>query len=381
MKVIAYVDESGDPSFNFQKKGVTKYFVVTCILIEPANIDGFISGANKIRTDYFSGSEIKSSSVSDHFRRKEILSSINNLDFKSYSIAIDKREVDKNSGLVYKKPFIKYINGLLYRKLFRSYSSVEVFCDQHGYPEFQKSFKIYLLKHHNPDLFSETKIYSVDSKEYVGVQIADFIAGSIRSSLDKKTRDLIPIIRANSAGIEIWPPRKGYISIEDVKGNDDDEVIEQYCLAQVKLFLEENINTKDEDKLLQLAVLEYLLSKYYDETDYKFTYTKGIMKAVRYNSNDKSDYYFRTKIIGGLRDAGVIIASSSKGLKIPTSVKDLSGFVDESFKKILPMIHRLGVARNQIKLATMGKLDIMAEKDIERKMLDFMEMNNICSSQ
>ncbi len=377
MKVISYIDESGDSSLKLDNNGVTRYFVVTAILLEQEQLDGFRNGVASIRAKHFSGSELKSSGIKHIQRRTDVLASINELEFKAYSIAVDKSEIYKNSGLIYKKPFLKYINGLLYRKLFKAHPDLIVYCDQHGYPEFQLSFKKYLETQHRPDLFSGCTVTSVDSKDYEGIQVADIIAGSLRQCLESKNKDLIELIRKNSIGIEVWPPRKGYISLGHAHSNDYDEVVEQYCLNQVKIFLEHNLGSNDEDKKLQVVVLEYLLSKYYGQNEYKHCFTKSIMKDIGYDDTEKSDYYFRTRIIGGLRDNGVIIASSPRGLKIPTSVKDLGGFVDESFKKIFPMLQRLDHARKQIKLATLDRLDILESKSKERQLLDFMDTNNL----
>lgn len=375
--VVSYIDESGDSSLCLEKNGVTRYFVVTAILIEQTNIDSFKQGVSTLRSKFFSGSELKSSSLGSIKRRTDLIAAINGLDFRAYSIAVDKAEVSKHSGLIYKKPFLKYINGLLYKRLFKAHPDLVVFCDQHGYPEFQQSFKKYIETQHRPNLFSTCSVTPVDSKDHEGVQVADIIAGSIRHCLESKNKELIQLIRSNCIGIEVWPPRKGYISLEQVVSNDFDEVVEQYCMNQVKTFLERNISSNNDDKRLQVSVLEYLLSRYYGDNEYSHCITKSIIKGIDYDTGDKSEYYFRTKIIGGLRDEGVIIASSTKGLKIPTSVKDLGGYVDESFKKILPMMQRLDHARKQIKLATLDKLDILEGKDKERQLIDFMDSCNL----
>jgi hypothetical protein len=71
------------------------------------------------------------------------------------------------------------------------------------------------------------------------------------------------------------------------------------------------------------------------------------------------DEYFRTKVVGSLRDKGILIASGRQGYKIPTSAKDLDNFVNHGKRIILPMLNRIKEARQAIKLATMNELDLL----------------------
>jgi len=81
--------------------------------------------------------------------------------------------------------------------------------------------------------------------------------------------------------------------------------------------------------------------------------------------------YFRSNVIGQLRDKGVIIASSAKGYKIPCCVNDIMDFVDLSHTMIHPMIERVRKTRNQLLLATKKDLDIVKNEKYEylRKLL------------
>lgn len=379
--VISYIDESGGTSLGIDKPGETRHFIVTAVLINPDDKETFDEGITAIQAQHFSGSEIKSSNVGANVsRRLNILQDIVKLNFHSFTLCVDKSEVNKESGLIYKRPFIKYVNGMLYRQLFRSYPTITIFCDQHGSPEFQQSFKRYLEENHRSDLFNQSTVTTVESKSYPGVQIADFIAGSWGKYFETQNDALLNILRGKSIGIDVWPPKRVYLSTAPSTAASFDDIVESYCLNQVKVFIEKNLDSDEEDKKIQVAVLQYLLSRYYVDSDDTYCVTGDIMKSIGYDTEEKSAYYFRTKIIGGLRDEEIIIASSSKGLKIPTSVKDLSGFVDESFKKIMPMLDRLIRARKQIKLTTLSKLDIMEGKEAERSLLDFVERDRLRTS-
>ena len=69
--------------------------------------------------------------------------------------------------------------------------------------------------------------------------------------------------------------------------------------------------------------------------------------------------HFRMKIIGKLRDKGVIIASSSKGYKIPSRQSELYDFINHDASIVIPMLSRLKKCRDLIKLGTLNELDLL----------------------
>lgn len=75
------------------------------------------------------------------------------LDFKLYAVAVEKDALKRDGGFHYKKLFLKFINGLLYKQLFENFPSITVFADEHGGDEFKLSFQKYIEKNHKPDLF------------------------------------------------------------------------------------------------------------------------------------------------------------------------------------------------------------------------------------
>ena len=68
----------------------------------------------------------------------------------------------------------------------------------------------------------------------------------------------------------------------------------------------------------------------------------------------------------------MIIATSSKGYKIPATVADILGYVRLSQSVILPMRDRLINARAQLRLLTNGELDIFEQAEFEalRKLVE-----------
>lgn len=96
--------------------------------------------------------------------------------------------------------------------------------------------------------------------------------------------------------------------------------------------------------------------------------TKQIIQHLQVGREEPlSEHQFRTKIIGQIRDAGVLVVSSSsdtyKSYKLPASLNDLYRFVNHGNSVIMPMLHRIKVFRDKIKLATLNEVDILEKED------------------
>lgn len=75
------------------------------------------------------------------------------------------------------------------------------------------------------------------------------------------------------------------------------------------------------------------------------------------------DQTFRMRIIGKLRDKGVIIASSQRGYKIPSRQAELYDFINHDAKIVIPMLARLKKCRDLVKLGTVNGLDLLAHPE------------------
>ena len=76
-----------------------------------------------------------------------------------------------------------------------------------------------------------------------------------------------------------------------------------------------------------------------------------------------TEQYFRTKVVGKVRDSGVLIASNSsgerKGYMLPSSADDLYKFIKHSNSIIMPMLKRIKRAKDIMSLATYNELDLL----------------------
>ena len=84
-----------------------------------------------------------------------------------------------------------------------------------------------------------------------------------------------------------------------------------------------------------------------------------------------SEWMLRSKVIAKIRDEGVFVASTNKGIKIPYSIYDLRDFVSSVISKVVPYLHRLEICRDFFKRATEGELDIV-DKDEYPQLFDYL---------
>ncbi|MGD8690666.1 MAG: DUF3800 domain-containing protein, partial [Gammaproteobacteria bacterium] len=365
-KMFAFLDEYGNPNLDTKKRGVSKHFVITSILVNALNLDRLTSAVEDVRRRHFQKGEMKSSSVgNNHRRRMKILNDIGKLDFVFYAVAVNKERVYEDSGLRFKKSFLKNINGKIFNKLFLTFSDIHIVADEHGSQEYKDSFRKYIEKNHKPDLFYKSNFELVPSVSNPLVQLADFLVGTIGKIYDgSASQEVIEayrsLIKKKCVGLREWPTKLGSYYTEDVTTDSYSELIYNHALNSAEVFIERNESRMDEDIRLQVAVARYLVfhTRWVDQEAYLATKCIQTHLADVGFGNVKQQR-LRTHIIAKLRDDGVIIASSPKGYKIPNSFEDMRSFVETVNGRVKPLLQRLGKARSNLLLASKGEVDIL----------------------
>ncbi len=115
-----FVDAFRDTSLETEKTGVTSQFIICGVIVDQIAVGSVREQFEAVRARHFQTGEMRSSKIaSNHERRIKVLSDLGSVDgWKFYATAIDKRAVSKTSGLVYKKPFVKFLHGNLFRRFF-----------------------------------------------------------------------------------------------------------------------------------------------------------------------------------------------------------------------------------------------------------------------
>lgn len=378
-ETLAYIDETGNADLETEKQGASNYFIVLAIIVSKSEKDDLAEKAEKLRAKYFQTGEMKSSGVgNDKKRRTKILAAINELDFKFYAVCVDKEKINKDSGLQYKKSFLKNINGKLYNLLFSSFHDVHVISDEHGGEEFKQSFKQYIEKYHKPDMFYKSKFDLVNSKNEILVQLSDFVVGTVNKIYENKSspelnEEYIKLLSTKALDIDEWPTRYQAYFPKDDTSNEYSNLIYTYSLAQAELFINNNERSIEDEIRLQAAVLRHIVfhSRLVSKYEYIST-TKIIDYLFHAGFGSVTTYTLRSKVIAPLRDSDVIITSSNKGYKIPCSFEDMEAFVERVNSIVKPLLSRLGRARKNLQTVSKGELEILKGANYPH-LVDFIE--------
>ncbi|WP_207266721.1 DUF3800 domain-containing protein [Pseudomonas sp. GW101-3H06] len=372
-RTYAFVDESGNSDLDTSKGGSSGFFIVCSILVAEKDLEAAYAQAEALRTRHFQTGEIKSSNLKpkDSDRRARILNELSELPFKLYFTVVDKSRIHKDGGLRIKTSFIKYVNGLLYERLFRAYPDLQMIVDEHGGQEFQESLKSYVSERFVDDLFGDRDAFqTMASKDNVLVQVADFFAGSVAQIYEEKASEEAvlaykKILRSLTLGMLEWPSK--YQSLlpppTDEFGYADYQV-HQEALRQADLFSERAGEHPNEDERLQLSILRFL--RFQSEFVTKdYVPTAEIVGHLKDSGfGDINDQRIRSSGIAKLRDSDVIITSAAKGYKIPQTRADINEFLERASGIVVPLLERVKKAREVYRLSSRGEYDIVTAANL-----------------
>jgi hypothetical protein len=383
-KIYAFVDESGNHDLDTSKSGSSNFFVICSVIVAENELKECYPAAEEIRAKHFQTGEIKSSNIktNDSIRRLRILDQLCQLPLKLYIAVVDKGRLYQDGGFQYKKSFIKYVNGLLYQRLFLNFAHLQVLADEHGSTVFQESLKGYIVSRYANDLFGQSAFETKSSKDDVMIQVADFFAGTIAQIYEgKATAEIVAkyksMLSSLSLGILEWPPQ--YQSLLPPSMSDADFAdyeVHRHALNQADNFIAKVGHTMDEDERLQLCILNFLRfkSEFLGNKDY--ITTTEIEAHLRANGfGDLSEQKIRSSGVAKLRDRNVIIASGAKGYKIPQTRADIADFLSRASSQIVPLLDRIKKARDVYMLASRGEYDILQTADLAdlQRLLDSLD--------
>ncbi|WP_018703768.1 DUF3800 domain-containing protein [Anaeromusa acidaminophila] len=360
----AYVDECGNFGFDFRKDGVSTHYIVCAVIVNNENILEIEKKVNEIRKLNFSNNEMKSSSIGNkHSRRAKILTELLLVDFSLIILIADKQAFYNDSPLTeYKGTFVKFLHQKLYESMYTCYPKLKIVEDEYGSSEFQSEFKKYVCKNRpTPNLFNEYDFDYFDSRKCNIVQIADIIAGStMQHIIDVTAPDVLKIFKGKIIEIINFP--KSFIPYKAGENADTSFDKQIYMLADqcATAYIDSNKNSNEEDVRLRILFLKKLLFTVRNINDSIYIHSSEITKMLSNILEQKvtRDYLYR-RIVAPLRDADVLISSSSHGYKIPTCVDDIYTYINQTSGIISPMLSRIEKCRSLIKKQTDGKLDIL----------------------
>jgi len=296
--ITAFVDETGDNGLDMDKLGASNLFICTAIIVDKNQFYIVNEEMKKISNEEFSGGEIKNNKIrKNHKRRIKILERICQFSFGYYALIINKK--------------------------------------------FAKA--------------SETPL----------LQLADLITGTLAWCYDHEKqcdvkKEYRKILQPKQIAITGWPLKTTFQLVNNLN-NDFDYIINETCINKVLQFIKEYEKSYDEKRKMQVAVIRHLLFlKTYEDNDIISIHADDLIKhliGLGFSKLQKQD--FSSRIIGKLRDAGIVIAGDNNGYRLATNMNDIDSYINHDITIIKPMIARLIKARESIKLSTTNKYDFL----------------------
>ncbi|MFC1579550.1 DUF3800 domain-containing protein [Thermodesulfobacteriota bacterium] len=361
-----FIDESGDPNLATGSSGVSDYFVLSAVIVDTGKVPEGEASVRKIVDRFFPKGELKSSRIGSNTRRRlQILEAIADLDFKHYSHVIDKTKIFVDSPLRFRRTFVKFINRAMYSRLFESFSDLHVVADKHGTSDFMLGFAEYLKNRIPRRLFATSSFKFVDSRSNPFIQVADIIAGSIlRAYSGRDQIEILRPLRRQTILIDEWPPRVPIPpAIEELPEQEWlDYTVRLNAVRHAGSFIDENSGSRDLELAAQVSAVQYLLYHFRSIDPEDYIPTALMHEHLGQLGFDLSLRAVRERVIGRLRDQGVIIASARSGIKLPFSVEDLHAYAEMVGSIVVPYLRRLEKARKHYLLATEGSLDIVSRE-------------------
>ncbi|MGY3266779.1 hypothetical protein ACVWZN_002852 [Lysobacter sp. HA35] len=317
---------------------------------------------------------MKSSSVADHDdRRLRLVHELSKLPVFVAAYCAKKGDIDRRTGLAYKKSFIKFFAKRLYDRIVVCADDFNIIIDEHGTAEFQAELQAHFEKSYRADLFAKAKFSFGDSRHDVLLQAADFYAGSLARIYDAKKlsarSDELRNALRDPVAITVWPrSREETFMPLGEHTSESDERIRRYCLKRAESHLQSLVQFPDHpDARAQATFLDTLIAHHTWADSGTFLSTQALKREVAMTLGEPiSDHRFRSAIVAKLRDADVIISSCSKGYRLPTSASDVREFANFANSIIPPMVACVERARKGIREATQGDVDILDDTNLSQ---------------
>jgi len=365
-EVNVYIDESGNTDIETAKGGASDFYALTAVVV-PASDAGDLEQQLALLTQ---GAEIKSSKIRAK-RRARWIQKIGELDFSYHVLIVDKKKIRKDSGLAYKKSFFKYFSRKMYDRLHRVHNIAHLAADDYGTNEFMEECERYYhnrvekpMAHYFAIPGSKTMTFDrVDSRDSRLVQLADLICGTTRRVMEgKDDSGILKPIENMRLAFNVWPPAPRNAGVVEIS-NGFDALVQAVSYSETIRFMENSLDSFDEMEILASIVLSFLLDKYLEnpESYYKSPVIREYLWEVEGFS--VNDYKFKL-VVAYIRSAGVPIASSGNGYKIPNNGSDIEDFVKKVQSTVDPYIQRLGYVRDLFRQVSLGEYDILKDQSL-----------------
>lgn len=364
----AFTDEYGDPNLDTGVENVSTHYIVSAVIVGHDHVETLRSNLDEIRSKHFQTGPMKSSSIGDNdARRLRLLADLRATDLHGIALVIDKDRIHKDSGLRFQRPFRQFLNEKLYDELFRTFSTLHLTADRVGKSNFMANFKAHLEKsHHLNNLFNRSAMEWGTAREDVLLQAADIVCGSLGRCFDRKKmspradeihRALIPWIQ-----IRDWPwPQPPAVATADTA---HDDAVRTAALQRAHSFIDSHGDSSDSDVRNQVACLKYLVFYAQHISPEEYVHAPEMIGSTQV-PRVMTLRQFQTRIIAKLRDADVLIASDSRGYKLPSTMRDVLSYLRWTKVQVEPMVRRAKRMTEAIQLASNDGVRLLEEDEFK----------------
>lgn len=370
MEYTAYVDETGTHALDTLCTGESNLFICTAVLVKSEEHDRVELRMKYISAKYFGGAEVKSKNIGrNHERRMQVLKELDGTNFSFFSLIVNKDRIDRDTGLRYKKTFYKFVNKMLYERLFKEFGSLHIVADTIGGKEYMDSYKEY-LSNKRLSLFSTFTHCFKDSKTTPLLQLADLVTGTlgycfVDTKIGPHSQGLREILRPRELYVQVWPLQRS-LHIGNVSCANDEAIL-MSSQGRAQDFINGTDSVDDEFSEMRICVVNKLLFQHVFEFENKKSLSASeLMDYLEGRGFERlSEPTFRSKVIGKIRDAGIIISGTSKGYRLAVSRQDIEDYLEHNRNIIEPMLSRLRRAQTVIKIDVSSELDILAGQNFQ----------------
>lgn len=328
---VAFIDESGDPQFG---KGASKSFLIAAVVIPRGEQDKILESIRKVRRE-FGLAQFKSSNETNVERRFKICSEISKLGIKIVIVWV-KKEALRGDWFKYRRGFYKFIQRIANHELYRLYNRTSVHMDRYGGVAYQESLEKYLESGLQKKLF-EPQILIESAKENELIQISDYIAGSMRKYFEEEfppEKNFLKLFQPTIVNLKIIPDEGCHLK----PILDEESSIEvTACLEEARRYLESEAGKADNPKT---RTIEYLYYSAIDGSN-EWVYSQEIIGWLADLDFIIGEEQFRNEVVAALRDEGLVIVGSRKGIKIPLNRDDIKQYLQFNINMTLPLLKRL----------------------------------------
>lgn len=375
-RINIFVDECGTAELDLSKPNVSRFFILVAVLLDDEQMIEAKRSLDLVADRLCGGAEIKSSRIGNDGRRRiRFLEAIQDIDFRYVALIVDKSRLWADSGLGYKRTFHKFMTRLIHGRFQRFAGGVNVVMDQHGSQDFMEGFSAYLEKLSPPNLFFESTHCFESSAQSRPIQLADLIAGSLYHWIDPSRRNdqsprLRELLRGKEADVVAWPLVDSRAAPDSGTEHPEiDEVIWAAGVDRANRLIQLYRTSANPSEQLRGAVLERLLfARLYEVGSERSIFTDVLMRLLEEEGHElPAKQAFRSSVIGGLRDDGVLIAGTSEGYRLALTTGDVDDYLGHTESVVIPMLARVAVARGIVEQDTGGNHDVLEPKHPELK--------------